>query len=127
MSKRECGPCTLCCKLLAVQELQKPVGKYCKHAKFGCGCQIYADRPSTCQSFECLWVADDEAIPVKFHPSVYKFFFYMTKNQDGVILYCDYNFELKPELKQYLRHINKHLGVIFVKGSQRTYNPPGTL
>ncbi len=55
MSLRECGPCTLCCKVLAVPELDKPAGVWCRHARKGGGCDRYATRPPTCQAFICGW------------------------------------------------------------------------
>lgn len=126
---RKCGTCTLCCKLLGVKELNKPAGKYCEFAKFGCGCQKYDIRPQECRTFECLWkqTEGEDGVPSRFHPSIYKFFFSMNADETAVVLYCDYNFELKPDLMEYLKHINKSLAIIFVKGEKRTYNPPGQL
>ena len=39
---RHCGGCTLCCKLIPVEELNKPAGARCKHVRTGKGCSIYA-------------------------------------------------------------------------------------
>lgn len=51
---RECGSCTACCTAVGVPELEKPRGTQCSHVcKQGCG--IYADRPKSCQVFDCLW------------------------------------------------------------------------
>lgn len=52
-----CGPCTLCCKLLGVPELEKAPDVWCQHATKGKGCAIYRQRPGRCQEFECLWLA----------------------------------------------------------------------
>lgn len=49
-----CGNCTLCCKVLAVPELEKPADVPCKH--IGKGCSIYEDRPQSCRDVECLWL-----------------------------------------------------------------------
>ena len=51
---RECGDCRLCCRVLAVQEIDKPRGKWCEHA-CGKGCAIYDKRPTQCREFECVW------------------------------------------------------------------------
>jgi hypothetical protein len=57
---RECGTCSLCCKLIAVKELKKPEGKWCLHCAPGKGgCQIYEQRPSSCQDFHCGWLQTD--------------------------------------------------------------------
>ena len=50
------GRCSFCCKALPVHELDKPQGKWCQHARKGEGCAIYADRPSACQTWRCLWL-----------------------------------------------------------------------
>lgn len=52
---RTCGPCTLCCTLLAIPEIQKPAGSRCEHV-CDAGCSVYADRPYSCRKFECLWL-----------------------------------------------------------------------
>lgn len=54
--KRECGGCTLCCKLLEVKEISKLQGKWCSHCALGRGCKIYDDRPKACDDFNCLWL-----------------------------------------------------------------------
>jgi len=63
---RECGTCTLCCKLLGVEELNKPVGVWCSHCRKGEGCGIYPTRPEVCRIFECLWLQG--ILPEKLTP-----------------------------------------------------------
>ena len=55
-SKRTCGTCTMCCKLLAVPELKKPEGIWCDGCAIGVGCRIYNHKPQACTEFECLWL-----------------------------------------------------------------------
>lgn len=55
---RDCDGCTLCCKLLRIDEFQKPRGEWCGHCEMGEGCRIYADRPAECQSFLCNYLQD---------------------------------------------------------------------
>src|SRR4051812_6178776 len=55
---RRCGTCTLCCKVMTVQEINKPNGQWCPHCLKGHGCGIYSDRPNECRTFNCgylLW------------------------------------------------------------------------
>lgn len=52
---RSCGPCTLCCTLMGVDELDKPAAQKCAH-DCGKGCRIYDDRPTSCREFSCLWL-----------------------------------------------------------------------
>jgi hypothetical protein len=54
--KRQCGPCTACCTIMGVSDLDppKPQRTACAHlCQKGCG--IYHDRPRTCREFYCLW------------------------------------------------------------------------
>ena len=62
---KTCGPCGLCCKVFAVEELAKPAGTPCPH--FAAGCSIYGTRPVSCRSFECVWLMDPE-MPHRFRP-----------------------------------------------------------
>jgi hypothetical protein len=58
---RECGSCSLCCKLIAVSELNKPEGIWCSHCAPGKGrCLIYNSRPTSCRGFHCGWLQSDE-------------------------------------------------------------------
>ena len=42
---RICGSCMLCCKVMIVDELNKPSGTLCRHAVLGKGCFIREQRP----------------------------------------------------------------------------------
>jgi hypothetical protein len=53
LSGRACGSCTLCCKLLIVKDLAKPLGEWCQHCDIGRGCRIYDERPAECRTFFC--------------------------------------------------------------------------
>lgn len=57
---KDCGSCTLCCKLLGVAEIGKAPGVTCQHCKPGLGCMIHSDAffPVDCAAFECLWKQD---------------------------------------------------------------------
>jgi hypothetical protein len=39
----------MCCKVLGITELQKPVGKWCPHCDIGKGCKIYESRPKNAE------------------------------------------------------------------------------
>lgn len=53
---RECGSCTLCCKTMSVWEIEKPNGKWCPHVRDHQSCAIYDTRPTSCRTFDCLWL-----------------------------------------------------------------------
>ena len=55
---RSCGTCTLCCRLPDIDLFDKPANVWCRHCVAGKGCSIYADRPSVCRDFLCLWMTD---------------------------------------------------------------------
>ena len=56
LMNRHCGGCTLCCKLIPVEELHKAAGQRCKHQITGKGCRIYERRPTSCREWTCLWI-----------------------------------------------------------------------
>ncbi len=53
---KACGGCSLCCKLLLIEDLAKPAGEWCVHVAIGKGCSIYETRPSPCRTFRCFWL-----------------------------------------------------------------------
>jgi hypothetical protein len=52
---RECGSCTLCCKVYHVPEIGKVAGKWCQYCRPGSGCTIHDTLPTQCREFNCLW------------------------------------------------------------------------
>lgn len=66
--KRECGECTLCCRLVPVNDsgitingidstraLHKAAGQRCVHQR-RTGCSIYLRRPVSCRAWSCMWL-----------------------------------------------------------------------
>jgi hypothetical protein len=53
---RSCGPCTACCTAVGVEEIAKPPGTPCPSCT-GTSCAVYVDRPASCRSYTCLWLA----------------------------------------------------------------------
>lgn len=53
---RTCGPCSLCCTVLRVDELKKLGGVDCVHQRPEGGCGIHATRPRICRAYSCLWL-----------------------------------------------------------------------
>ena len=53
---RACGSCTMCCKVLKIDELKKPAGRWCVNARAGVGCAIHFERPLSCRTFNCMWL-----------------------------------------------------------------------
>ena len=69
-----CGDCRMCCRVMAVDEIQKPADVRCAH-QTRAGCGIYSSRPPSCQAYECMWLesqdperTDVEAFPPEWRP-----------------------------------------------------------
>lgn len=62
-ASRNCGSCTLCCKLFPVPELEKPAGRWCVHIVQGKGCGIHTNRPHVCRAFWCQWIENPDLGP----------------------------------------------------------------
>lgn len=89
-AERQCGDCTLCCKVLAVTELNKAKGDWCSHVVKKRGCGIYETRPQSCRAFKCLWLSDAN-LPAEWRPNKAKFVM-VGESQTGIVLHVDANF-----------------------------------
>lgn len=61
----------MCCRLLGVEELQKPPMHRCPHCRTGVGCGIYADRPNDCRTYRCEYrhaLDRGEPVPLTLRP-----------------------------------------------------------
>jgi len=88
-AKKACGDCTLCCKVMAIEELAKPVSSWCLHCEPGRGCLIYSSRPAECRTFSCLWLVND-LLDQQWKPSKSKLV--LTTSEDGIEIRCDPGF-----------------------------------
>lgn len=52
---RSCGDCEECCRVVAVEELNKPYHTPCQH-QTGKGCAIYGNHPAECKDYVCSWL-----------------------------------------------------------------------
>lgn len=125
---RQCGSCTLCCKVMGVHEgdFHKPKDRWCPHALKHAGCGIYETRPTKCRDFNCLWVTGQfghpEHRPDKIHGVV-------TSSTDGKnwVIHEDPGYEgfarqaLKPAITAWLDRGEEHY-VIVVCGNKRSFN-----
>src|SRR5829696_2900656 len=66
---RSCKDWTLCCKVLAISELEKPRATWCKHCNVKTGCRIHGTHPSECKDFYCGYLTnaalDERWAPVR--------------------------------------------------------------
>jgi hypothetical protein len=70
--EKQCDDCSLCCKIMAIPEIGKAKGVWCDHVVKKGGCGIYATRPQSCRTFQCLWLKDPR-LPEEWKPSRSKF------------------------------------------------------
>jgi hypothetical protein len=85
---RSCGTCSLCCKVLPIQELGKPAGKWCIHCAPGSGCSQHADRPQACRRFFCSWRLDPNLGP-EWKPEVSRFVLWTDPLHQALVVMVD--------------------------------------
>jgi hypothetical protein len=85
---RACGDCSLCCKLLAIDALNKPAGSWCPHCAPGRGCGVYADRPSECRTFHCCWLTTPNLGP-EWRPTKSKMVLYVEGEKNVLAVRVD--------------------------------------
>jgi hypothetical protein len=69
---RSCGDCSMCCKIMQVDEFDKPQGVWCRHCAPGRGgCTIHESRPSVCRDYFCGWLISSNLGP-EWQPSISK-------------------------------------------------------
>jgi hypothetical protein len=98
-SGRVCGDCGLCCKLIGIDELDKPAGRWCDHWKAGGGCSIYAQRPGECRSFLCGWM-ENGRLGDEWKPTQSRIVLYMTEG-NRLFAHVDPNFSNAWRQKPY--------------------------
>lgn len=95
ITKRECGECSLCCRLLDVPEIGKPRKGWCRHAVPGKGCAIYADRPPVCKGYACNWLMTP-TMPDYWAPLNAKMILDFSISENKEILFPDLRIHLHP-------------------------------
>lgn len=91
MEDRRCGNCTLCCKLVGVNELFKPEGKWCRFCTIGEGCRVYETRPFSCRGFECEWYMHP-GLPEDLRPDNCKVVFFCLADTKICLTIVDSNY-----------------------------------
>lgn len=84
---KDCGKCSLCCKLLDVPGLAAP-GQWCRYCRPGRGgCLIHDDRPEVCLGFDCFWRA--ESWPDWLRPDISKVIFESLPGVETILISVD--------------------------------------
>jgi hypothetical protein len=121
VAARTCGPCSLCCKVLGVEGIDKPIGRWCDHCRPGAGgCAIYASRPDDCREFSCGWLAD-ASVGDHWQPTRARMVLQMIGNTSGanLLVHVDAGhsgaWRRSPYLDD-LRRWSEKFGVVIVEG-----------
>jgi hypothetical protein len=85
---RTCGSCMLCCKVMLVDELNKPAGTMCSYAVVGSGCTIRDHRPRACRRFFCGWRLDPN-IDSLWKPSICGFVLQISLRYSALMVLVD--------------------------------------
>lgn len=88
LPSRNCSGCTLCCKLLGVEEIETPPLGWCPHCDTRRGCQIYARRPTECRQFDCEYLSNS-ALGEHWRPSRCKMVVALEEHANALVIYVD--------------------------------------
>ena len=125
---RECGPCTLCCKILGVRSLNKPRNVWCRHVSKGAGCDWHgsAAYPEECGQFVCAWLAQD--IAEQLRPDKVHAFVTDTTDGKGVAIQLDPGYplaHLDDPLKAYIAALTARGMPVVVTSGRWIYRSAG--
>lgn len=85
---RACDGCTLCCKVMGIDELEKPPGEWCARCDPRKGCTDYANRPKECREFHCRWILDPNCGD-EWKPSSAKLVMVFDSRTNKMVAYVD--------------------------------------
>jgi Fe-S-cluster containining protein len=123
---RSCGTCSLCCKVLPVQALSKPAGKWCIHSVPGSGCTIHADRPQVCRQFFCAWLIDSNLGP-EWKPEVSRFVLSADPANRSLTLMVDPGMPLAWKREPYYARLKQFSEVSFRQDRKLLVNLRGNI
>jgi len=78
----------MCCKVLAIEALAKPMNVWCPHCAPGRGCKIYESRPAECRTFSCGWLLDT-TIPEDWKPDRSKLVIFPEPETRNTLVHVD--------------------------------------
>ena len=85
---RDCGSCTMCCKVFRIPEVDKLPGQWCRHLVQGRGCGIHPTRPSVCRTFFCHYLRNPQLGP-EWKPDRAKFVLYTEMGGKRLVVAAD--------------------------------------
>jgi hypothetical protein len=85
---RSCGGCTLCCKLLRVEEIETPPLAWCPNCDTRKGCAIYDHRPAECRDFYCEYLLNG-TLGEHWRPSKCKMVVVLEDYSNALVIHVD--------------------------------------
>ena len=85
---RSCADCTMCCKLLAIDVLDKPRGTWCPSCDQKRGCTIYETRPDPCRGFYCGYLRLPD-LDDRWKPAKAKFLINYEDKANRIVIHAD--------------------------------------
>jgi hypothetical protein len=119
---RQCGECTLCCKIPCIPSLAKPSDRWCPHCDIGKGCKVYSFRPKACVEFRCLWL-DNDAIKEEHRPDKIHFYVSGKLSDETLKIRVDTDFSEAWRLHPVVNDLNRDNHLLIVIGRQLTFLP----
>jgi hypothetical protein len=122
----DCGGCSMCCKLLGIEELEKPAKSWCPHHNKG-SCGIYQGRPPSCQIFECLWLQKQHELnplPDRLRPDKSKVVMYTVLHEEGPLFMVNVdptrpNAWKDPAIVSIMMQVARQGGIVFLLLGER--------
>ncbi len=65
---RSCDGCSMCCYILAIEDLKKPMGTWCTNCSSKKGCDIYPNHPQECKDYQCGYLIHDKLFGEIWNP-----------------------------------------------------------
>lgn len=125
---RTCGSCTLCCKVLGIDALDKHPHQWCGHCKKGQGCSIYADRPDECRTFDCGYLSRPDHIGDHWRPATSKMVICSNISSGRIEIHVDEsrrdawkNEPFYSEIKHWARAATDNGGQLLICQKDRTF------
>jgi hypothetical protein len=119
---------------MAIDELAKSPGRWCRHCAPGVGCRIYEERPASCRQFSCLWLSM-AALPDALKPDRSKVVLALDADGTRLMAHCDPADPFAWRREPMLSHLRSKareawgLGRVLVRSGDQTWlvTPTGDL
>lgn len=120
-NRRQCGECSLCCTVMAVDEIKKPENVKCNLLTPMGKCSVHhTGKPASCAEYQCLWLAG--AMPEELKPNRSRIVA-DTDNSGQIVVFHvhprDRGAWNKPAVRKWMDSISDRLMIVVVCGEER--------